>query len=97
MDYINLKFKIALTKNKVDIKHDNFVSESDILEIYEKLISWKQLTVKKTDKATAQASKENKSMQHKNTGFKTNRKMGLSEFAFGLENFVDVLTDKCDK
>ena len=37
MDYINLKFKIALTKNKINIKQDQFVSENDILEIYNKL------------------------------------------------------------
>lgn len=37
MDYVNLKFKIALTKNKVNIKQDKFVGESDILEIYDRL------------------------------------------------------------
>lgn len=36
-DYINLKFKVALAKNKIDIKQESFVNENDIQEIYEKL------------------------------------------------------------
>ena len=37
IDFINLKFKIALTKNKINIKQEKFVKESDMLEIYEKM------------------------------------------------------------
>lgn len=37
MDYINLKFRIALTKNKIDIDKKDFVNENDVLDIYHQL------------------------------------------------------------
>ena len=97
MDYINLKFKIALTKNKINIKQDQFVSENDILEIYNKLKNWKQLKVKQELRSPAKATKENKNLFSKNSGVKVNGKMGYSEFALGLENFIEVISDKCNK
>ena len=97
MDYINLKFKIALTKNKVDIKQDSFVSEDDIMKIYNKLINCKQLTIKKINNNIKKETKENKSICTKNVGFKANRKIGYTELAFGLENFIESLTNNWNK
>lgn len=59
MDYINLKFRIALTKNKINVKQDKFVQESDILDIYEKLKTYPKPTKSKQNKLVPNKSFEN--------------------------------------
>ena len=37
MDYINLKFKIALVKNKIDVDQEVFVTQEDMVNLYNKI------------------------------------------------------------
>jgi hypothetical protein len=59
MDYINLKFRIALTKNKINVKQEKFIQESDILDIYEKLKNYPKPTTSKQPILAPNKSAEN--------------------------------------
>ena len=94
IDYINLKFKVALAKNKIEIKKEKFITQSDMLEIYDRLKFYPKSPLKRSKLDFTPDNKKKCKNSKKKFEFK-GTKGTFSSTSDDFESFAEDVSRKC--